>query len=243
MHETVAVAHVERKPRLAVHAGLVDAMAPGRETLPEMREIEHVSLKWSSLAAGAATCVSLAFGVSSPIRYNNDVMPGLKWSTSHAVFVTEIDDEHKEIFEVLSEVEAVLKGDGAGQLRQETGRLMTRIAEHFAHEERLMRAARYGSLRWHKQLHDAARKRVAAFARQIKSGKAGAAAEMVEYLNSWLHDHTRVADRMMGAALRNHRRCMWKVTFCAGTKPLDAGPWVTADGEPFDPPTPRKPSE
>ena len=34
-------------------------------------------------------------------------MRSMKWSTSHAVFVTEIDDEHKEIFEAVSELQKV----------------------------------------------------------------------------------------------------------------------------------------
>jgi hemerythrin len=161
-------------------------------------------------------------------------MRSLKWSISHAVFVTEIDDEHKEIFEALSDFQNV--SAGRGEVRGALQRLTSRIADHFAHEERLMRAARYGSLRWHKQRHDAARRRVEGLVLQIEAGDAKAGAELVEYLTSWLHDHTRVADRMMGAALRNHRRCMWKLTFTAGTKPLDACAWTTTSGEPLEAP-------
>ena len=103
-----------------------------------------------------------------------------------------------------------------------------------------MRAARYSSLRWHKQRHDAARRRVAGFVVRIEAGDSKAGPELVEYLKPWLHNHTRVADRMMGAALRNHRRFLWKVTFQAGTRPAEAGDWVTIDGEPFEPPARRK---
>ena len=37
-------------------------------------------------------------------------MRSLKWSTSNAVFVPEIDDEHKEIFQALSNLQEVLAG-------------------------------------------------------------------------------------------------------------------------------------
>lgn len=164
-------------------------------------------------------------------------MTTLKWSTSHAVFVTEIDDEHQEIFEALSDCQKLFTSDSdALQLRAASHRLATRIAEHFAHEERLMRAARYSSFRWHKHRHDAARKRVERFLLQLERGDAKAGPDLVEYLTGWLHDHCRIADRMLGAALRNHRRCMWKMTFRVGTKPLEACKWVTIDGEPFEPP-------
>jgi hemerythrin-like metal-binding protein len=167
-------------------------------------------------------------------------MRTLKWTISHAVFVTEIDDEHKEIFEALAGVqEALAAGIDRSGLRKALEGLTTNIVDHFKHEERLMRAARYNGLRWHRQLHDAARLRVQGLVLRIQGGDPRAGAELVSYLTSWLHDHTRVADRMMGAAIRNHSRCVWKLTFHAGTKPLDSREWVTVDGDPFRPPTPE----
>ena len=163
-------------------------------------------------------------------------MRSLKWSTSHAVFVTEIDDEHKEIFQALSNLQRALAGRAPSpEIQKLTQCLVSCIAGHFAHEERLMRAARYTSLRWHKQAHDHARRRVGEFVLRIGQGDSKAGPELVEYLTSWLNDHTRLADRMMGAFLRNQQRCMWKLTFRAGTKPLDACVWVGTNGDTFDP--------
>ncbi|SPE39050.1 Hemerythrin-like metal-binding protein [Candidatus Sulfopaludibacter sp. SbA3] len=160
----------------------------------------------------------------------------LKWSTSHAVFVTEIDDEHKEIFEAVSNVHRALTSHGPlSETRKLTQRLTSCIVEHFAHEERLMRAARYDSIEWHTEKHNAAHRRVEQFVQRIGQGDTQAGLEMVEYLTAWLHDHTRLADRMLGAFLRNQQRCMWKLTFRAGTKPMDACDWVGTDGERFDP--------
>ena len=158
-------------------------------------------------------------------------MASLQWDMSHAVFVTEIDDDHKEIFEALSDLPAVLSGTcEPSQLRKATQRLTTRIVEHFAHEERLMLAARYDSLKWHKRQHDNARRWVVQLVARIESGDAAAGPELVERLTSWLHEHTRLADMMMGAFLRNHRR-VGKLTIWAGTKPADACEWVDATGE------------
>jgi hemerythrin len=170
-------------------------------------------------------------------------MRTLKWTTSHAVFVTEIDDEHKEIFDALSECQKAFAGHSeAQQTRSATARLTSRITEHFSHEERLMRAARYESLPWHKQRHKAAMRRLEVLVARIEKGDEAAGPELVSFLTSWLHDHTRVADRMMGAALRNHRRSMWTMTFTAGTKSAEASGWVTATGEPFEPPNPENAS-
>ncbi len=163
-------------------------------------------------------------------------MRSLKWSTSHQVFVAEIDDEHKEIFQALSNLQKVLASRGPlSEIHKLTQRLISCIVGHFAHEERLMRAARYASIRWHKQAHNSARRRVGEFVLRIEQGDSEAGLELVGYLTSWLNDHTRLADRMMGAFLRNQQRCMWKLTFRAGTKPLDACAWVDTNGDTFDP--------
>src|ERR1035438_10334131 len=124
-------------------------------------------------------------------------MGSLKWSTSHAVWVTEIDDEHREIFEEASHLQEALYGLGSlPDIRKRTQRLTACVVGHFAHEERLMRAARYGSLPWHKQQHTTARKRVRQFVHRIEQGDNDAGLALVEYLKSWLGNHTRLADRM-----------------------------------------------
>jgi hemerythrin-like metal-binding protein len=163
-------------------------------------------------------------------------MRSLKWSTSHAVFVTEIDDEHKEIFEAVSSLQDL--GNEPGRVAQ---RLVKCIDGHFAHEERLMRAARYSGLAWHKRQHENARRRVEQFILQMEQGDAEARSALVQYLSDWLRAHTRLADKMMAASLRNHERFLCKVTFRAGTKPMDACAWVDADGDRFDPAIDRHP--
>jgi len=164
-------------------------------------------------------------------------MRSLTWSSSHAVFVAEIDDEHKEVFAALSAVQAVVAHGRALEDSTTIEHLISCMTGHFAHEERLMRAARYSSLRWHKSSHDHARRRVRQFAERMEQADAEAVPELVAYLTQWLHDHTRLADRMLGAFLRNHQRFMCKLTFSAGTRPGDSCSWVTIKGETFDPVT------
>jgi len=167
-------------------------------------------------------------------------MRSLKWSTSHAVFVAEIDDEHEDIFQAVAQLQSALSSrGGVSGLDTFTQRLTACIAAHFAHEERLMRAARYGSLRWHKQQHDNARMRVGKFVARIGEGDSDAGSELVVYLKSWLHAHTRLADQMMGAFLRNQRRCV-KLTFRTGTKPVDSCDWIDSKGDRFAPVRARK---
>lgn len=158
------------------------------------------------------------------------------WVASHVVFVTEMDDDHLEIFQAVAAfTNALAAGDPPEELRKLTEVLAARIEGHFAHEERLMRAARYGSYRWHKRLHDSALKRTRAQIARVDAGEPGAGRVLIDFLKLWLDEHTRLADMMLGAFLRNHRRGLCRVTFRAGTKPMDACNWVNSRGEKFDP--------
>ena len=87
------------------------------------------------------------------------------------------------------------------------------ITVHFEHEERLMRASRYASLGWHKPLHDAASRNAQRFALAINRRDREAGRALVAYLTQWLHAHTSVADRMMGAHLRNQCLQVGKLVF------------------------------
>jgi hemerythrin len=159
-----------------------------------------------------------------------------KWTTSHVVWLTEFDDEHREIFEALAVLQQLVKNSASPRaIRQTTQRLYSCIKEHFAHEERLMRAARYGSLAWHRQQHNWARRRVRQLISEIDQGDGKAGQALIEFLSSWLGDHTRLADRMMGAFLRNQRRGVGKLTFRMGTRPAESCSWVDSRGDKFDP--------
>jgi hemerythrin-like metal-binding protein len=168
-------------------------------------------------------------------------MRSIKWSTSETVWIEEIDDQHKEIFARVDRLQRVLSNSGpVADIRKSLERLATAITGHFAHEERLMRASRYGSLRWHKGLHEAAGRNVQRYTRAIDRGDREAGRALVEYLTEWLRDHTRVADRMMSAHLRNQSLSVGKLVFRAGTKAAGACTWVDSTGDAFDPMTSTK---
>ena len=160
-------------------------------------------------------------------------MVQLKWTVSHAVFLPEIDDEHKEIFQALADLRDAHAG--AGDVPACMTRLVDAVKDHFAHEERLMRAARYGSARWHRQQHAAARRQVEQFAALIAGERPEAVMRLVGYLAEWLNSHARLADRMMASFLRNQRRGLWKMTIHASTRPVDDCEWVDSRGGKFQP--------
>lgn len=130
-----------------------------------------------------------------------------KWSSAHSVYLPEIDAEHRAIYRLGDELhKALLAGAGPGQLQPILVNLLESVEQHLRHEEMLMRAMHYTAFAWHKRQHDAARKRSKELAGRIAGGDAASAGELLKFLSVWLRDHMAVADRMMGAYLRNYLR-------------------------------------
>jgi hemerythrin len=130
-----------------------------------------------------------------------------KWSGAHSIYLPEIDAEHRAIYLLGDELhKALLAGAALAHLKPVLANLLETAEEHFRHEERLMRAMNYPSLEWHKRQHNAARKRAKALAGRIEGGDTAAPGELLQFLSIWLRDHISVADRMMGAFLRNYLR-------------------------------------
>jgi hemerythrin len=134
-------------------------------------------------------------------------MPLFHWTKQYAVYIPEIDAEHRAIFLAAAELERAAAGHAPkARLRELSRALLEHAEDHFTHEERLMRDARYEAFAWHKKQHDGVRRRLKEFGKRIEANDRQASGEMLEYLAHWLHDHTGLTDRMMGARLRNFHR-------------------------------------
>jgi hemerythrin len=130
-----------------------------------------------------------------------------EWTEAHAVHVSEVDDEHQRIFRLCDDLQrALIAGAATVEVQSIVDALIIHTAQHFSHEEREMRAAGYSLYAWHRAQHHTARTRVKALERRIRRGDRDAAIELFEFLHAWLNDHVRLADRMLGAHLRNRQR-------------------------------------
>jgi|ERR1017187_5381530 hemerythrin len=122
-------------------------------------------------------------------------------SGGYAVFISDIDAEHRTLFRLVEELRTARRT--RGEVLQS---LVSHMQDHFAHEESLMRVSRYDAFEWHKHQHDGARRQVKQFVKRIEQGDRRATTEMLAYVASWLESHVPVTDRMMAAYLRNFER-------------------------------------
>jgi hemerythrin len=70
----------------------------------------------------------------------------------------------------------------------------------------MMKSAACESFTWHKQQHDAVRKKAKEFLREFARGDQAVPEAFLSYLARWLRDHMAVSDRLMGAQVRNRVR-------------------------------------
>jgi len=134
-------------------------------------------------------------------------MQHFKWTKAHAVYLPQVDAEHRNLFQMAEELhQAVRTGSEAARVQELVRPLVTALEEHFAHEERLMRSATCPDYSWHKQQHDTARKRAKEFVEELAAGDLEAAHRFLDFLARWFKDHCSLTDRMMGAHVRNYER-------------------------------------
>jgi hemerythrin-like metal-binding protein len=131
----------------------------------------------------------------------------LQWSEDHAVFIPELDEQHRGLLEVSQELRtAVLTGESRERLEFLAGRMAIRLAAHFRYEEGLMRGSRYSAIDWHERQHQAARVKLALLWEAIRGHGAESVFAALEELAGWFLDHASVADRMLAAHIRNYGR-------------------------------------
>jgi hemerythrin len=131
----------------------------------------------------------------------------LCWESSNEVFVPEIDAEHQALFRMIDELRRMIKagGDPAG-IKAGIRALRSEMEAHFGHEERMMSDSVFWGASWHKSQHGTARKRLRNASRADEKGDTVKAERELKALGSWLNDHSAIADRIMGAFLRNRGR-------------------------------------
>jgi len=134
-------------------------------------------------------------------------MRPFKWTKANACFVPKIDDEHRAIYHDADELQRSLTAAAPEfAILEILHRLIATTEDHLLYEEGLMRSTRYDAYDWHRQQHDTLRKRLRQFVPLIEAGDRQAALALIEFLSKWLKDHTALADRMLGAHLRNQDR-------------------------------------
>jgi hemerythrin len=154
-----------------------------------------------------------------------------RYPLSAEIGVPEFDAEHRDLFRHLTELlHALALGVSDDRLSEVLQGMVEHGQDHFAHEERALRLARYPSLEWHKRQHDVGRRRIQSAVRRFKSGDRQVLTDLALFLGRWLPDHIAVTDRMAAAYLRNSERAKFRAP--VGYRPPKARPTKPGRGGP-----------
>jgi hemerythrin len=108
--------------------------------------------------------------------------------------IAEIDAQHRELFNILDQLEKHSGADYSYEAARDALSQMTNYANiHFAIEESLMRMHGYPDIAAHVAEHQALRKQLTAFQQRLLD--ADIATQLHKFIDAWLTNHIDVTDR------------------------------------------------
>ena len=118
-------------------------------------------------------------------------MEAIYWSEKFSVGVKELDEQHRQIIEMLNRLISTPEArDANSETVSEILTAMTRYSlEHFKTEEGLMKAHGYPNLEEHRQEHIAYRRKAIDFSTAATIGVESVPQILIDYLSEWWVHH------------------------------------------------------
>lgn len=138
----------------------------------------------------------------------------VQWTPDLAVGVSEIDDQHRGLFEkantLVSTLDTFAEPDEEvrDRIEEALGALAEAVVRHFATEEKYMTRLRCPEYAAHRDLHESFIDDFASLKKDIerRAPAACCAAEIVERVLGWFAEHIADSDRRLGAFLNGKLR-------------------------------------
>jgi hemerythrin len=129
----------------------------------------------------------------------------VQWTSDLAVGVTQIDDQHKELFKRLNDLlEAMSKGKGREEIDKVVSFLANYVISHFETEEKLMARHSYPQFVAHKTQHSIFVSDFTNMKRNFESGVSVSSVIAVQKrISDWLVNHIGKTDKALGAFLNS----------------------------------------
>ncbi len=132
-------------------------------------------------------------------------MTFLEWRDEFTVNNDEIDQQHKELVDLLNCLHEEMKGK---RLTEVMGPMLDRVIDHtrrhFATEEDAMLADAYPGYETHRTSHRALIQQVEKLKARYTAGNLILSNEVLEFLKEWLVGHMKEADKEYGRYVARH---------------------------------------
>ncbi len=132
-------------------------------------------------------------------------MTYLEWRDDFTVDNNEIDQQHKELVDLLNSLHEEMKGK---RLNKVMGPMLDRIIDHtrrhFATEEQAMLADGFPGYEGHRNVHRALIQQVEKLKTRYAAGNLILSNEVLDFLKEWLIGHMKEADKEYGHYAARH---------------------------------------
>jgi methyl-accepting chemotaxis protein len=132
---------------------------------------------------------------------DGEVSVGIDWSDLMSVGISEMDDEHKELFKRINNLLKGLLGIGGDHdIAALVGSINEYIEYHFRDEEKMMKSYNYPELKDHMELHAIYENDFSLIEKKLREGKfdANLLIEIQDKIINWLLDHIASVDKKYG---------------------------------------------
>lgn len=128
-----------------------------------------------------------------------------QWEDSYSVKVAALDNQHKKLFDLVSELHiAMSEGHGNDVAGDVLRRLIDYTVQHFSAEEMLMELHNFPGLVAHRAEHKALTDKVLAFKKEFDAGTSYVTVQLMTFLQQWLKNHIQTVDQRYGDFLNSH---------------------------------------
>jgi len=119
----------------------------------------------------------------------------LQWRDEFSVGIAEVDHEHRELIELISELQQELQtGSDTQKIMLSLGEIYAQISSHFALEEKMMRDTRYQAYAEHKEDHETLLDDLRDIMDAVEDDGTLDEVQLSDDLNRWFSDHFRNHD-------------------------------------------------
>ncbi len=126
----------------------------------------------------------------------------LQWKPEYSVGVDSMDDEHREMIDLINDIYGKLESDpDADQIEQCLGDIFSTISMHFALEERLMRKSSYAEYQPHKDNHEELLDQIRDLMDDFDAAPASGAVQLEKHLSDWFAGHFATFDARLHGQL------------------------------------------
>lgn len=120
----------------------------------------------------------------------------IEWNDSFSVNIVEIDNQHKNLINMINELyNAMSKGRSKEIMEEIISKMINYADYHFTTEEDLMLKYGYGEYISHKNEHNSFIEKVKKFNEDYKSGALFLSVEVLTFLSTWLKNHILGTDK------------------------------------------------